>query len=70
MTTLRSAPLRSRSALLLAAAFGHAATLRVADVGDVQPMDPHSLNETLQLSWVNLVQLPDNRMFFKWITVK
>jgi peptide/nickel transport system substrate-binding protein len=28
-----------------------AATLRVADVGDVQSMDPHSLNETLQLSF-------------------
>ena len=29
----------------------HAVTLRVADVGDVQSMDPHSLNETLQLSF-------------------
>jgi peptide/nickel transport system substrate-binding protein len=28
-----------------------AVTLRVADLGDVQSMDPHSLNETLQLSF-------------------
>ena len=32
-------------------AMSTAATLRVADVGDVQSMDPHSLNETLQLSF-------------------
>ena len=40
-------------ALVLAAAcgFAQAVTLRVADVGDVQSMDPHSLNETLQLSF-------------------
>jgi peptide/nickel transport system substrate-binding protein len=40
-------------AIALAAACGmaQAVTLRVADVGDVQSMDPHSLNETLQLSF-------------------
>ncbi|HEY6087464.1 MAG TPA: ABC transporter substrate-binding protein [Burkholderiaceae bacterium] len=40
-------------AATLTAAWGlsYAATLRVADVGDVQSMDPHSLNETLQLSF-------------------
>ena len=40
-------------ALALAAccSLAHAVTLRVADVGDVQSMDPHSLNETLQLSF-------------------
>ena len=29
----------------------HAVTLRVSNAGDVQSMDPHSLNETLQLSF-------------------
>ncbi|HXS30528.1 MAG TPA: hypothetical protein VN755_06810, partial [Steroidobacteraceae bacterium] len=40
-------------AATLTAAWGlsYAAILRVADVGDVQSMDPHSLNETLQLSF-------------------
>ena len=40
-------------AFALAAACGmaQAVTLRMADVGDVQSMDPHSLNETLQLSF-------------------
>jgi peptide/nickel transport system substrate-binding protein len=39
------------AALLLACGIAQAVTLRVADVGDVQSMDPHSLNETLQLSF-------------------
>src|SRR3954468_18507451 len=40
------------AASMLIAAFGaHAVTLRVSNVGDVQSMDPHSLNETLQLSF-------------------
>jgi len=40
-------------AAALTTAFGasHAVTLRVADVGDVQSMDPHSLNETLQIAF-------------------
>jgi len=37
--------------IALACGLSHAVTLRVADVGDVQSMDPHSLNETLQLSF-------------------
>ena len=37
--------------LALACAWAQGITLRVADVGDVQSMDPHSLNETLQLSF-------------------
>jgi len=39
------------AALALACGLSNAVTLRVADVGDVQSMDPHSLNETLQLSF-------------------
>jgi len=39
------------AALMLACGVSQALTLRVADVGDVQSMDPHSLNETLQLSF-------------------
>ena len=39
------------AALALACGLTQAVTLRVADVGDVQSMDPHSLNETLQLSF-------------------
>jgi peptide/nickel transport system substrate-binding protein len=39
------------TALALACGLSNAVTLRVADVGDVQSMDPHSLNETLQLSF-------------------
>ncbi|HEY1392140.1 MAG TPA: ABC transporter substrate-binding protein [Methylibium sp.] len=39
------------AALALACAWAQGLTLRVADVGDVQSMDPHSLNETLQLSF-------------------
>ncbi|MES2959834.1 MAG: ABC transporter substrate-binding protein [Pseudomonadota bacterium] len=43
------------SALLVASAWSPAATLRVANVGDVLSMDPHSLNETLQLSFTGNV---------------
>jgi peptide/nickel transport system substrate-binding protein len=35
----------------MACGVAHAVTLRVANVGDVQSMDPHSLNESLQLSF-------------------
>ena len=49
----------TRTLLAAAAAFAfgaaQAATLRVADVGDVQSMDPHSLNETLQLSFTGSI---------------
>ena len=39
-------------ALALTCGFSHAVTLRVSNVGDVQSMDPHSLNESLQLSFL------------------
>jgi peptide/nickel transport system substrate-binding protein len=39
------------AALMLACGFSHAVTLRVSNQGDVQSMDPHSLNESLQLSF-------------------
>ena len=42
------------AALVLTGGVASAATLRVANVGDVQSMDPHSLNETLQLSFMSL----------------
>ena len=50
-------------AIALAAACGmaQAVTLRVADVGDVQSMDPHSLNETLQLSFTGNIYEPWSR---------
>jgi peptide/nickel transport system substrate-binding protein len=52
-TTLLGAAL----ALFLAGA-AQAVTLRVADAGDVQSMDPHSLNETLQLSFTGSIYEP------------
>ena len=39
----------------LAGAATHAVTLRVSNQGDVQSMDPHSLNESLQLSFTGNV---------------
>jgi len=39
------------TAMALTCAVAQAVTLRVANAGDVQSMDPHSLNETLQLSF-------------------
>jgi peptide/nickel transport system substrate-binding protein len=47
--------LATASSLALAASLAHAVTLRVADQGDVQSMDPHSLNESLQLSFTGNV---------------
>ena len=41
--------------IALACGTAGAATLRVANVGDVLSMDPHSLNETLQLSFTGNV---------------
>jgi peptide/nickel transport system substrate-binding protein len=46
------------AALGLAVGVAHAVTLRVANLGDVQSMDPHSLNETLQLSFTASVYEP------------
>jgi peptide/nickel transport system substrate-binding protein len=45
-------------ALAMAAGASPAVTLRVANQGDVQSMDPHSLNETLQLSFTYAVYEP------------
>jgi peptide/nickel transport system substrate-binding protein len=50
--------------LLLACVFGltgawsQAVTLRVANQGDAQSMDPHSLNESLQLTFTNNIYEP------------
>ncbi len=46
------------AALLLAAGLAQAATLRVANAGDVMSMDPHSLNESLQLSFTQNIYDP------------
>ena len=43
------------TALVLACGLTQALTLRVANQGDVQSMDPHSLNESLQLSFMGNV---------------
>lgn len=47
-------------ALACASAFGWApaVTLRVANQGDAQSMDPHSLNESLQLTFTNNIYEP------------
>jgi peptide/nickel transport system substrate-binding protein len=44
--------------LLTGAALSNAVTLRIADQGDVNSMDPHSLNESLQLSFLMGVYEP------------
>ena len=51
-------PLALAASFALAASLSHAVTLRVANQGDVQSMDPHSLNETLQLSFTASVYEP------------
>ena len=43
------------AALALACGYANAVTLRVANQGDVQSMDPQSLNESLQLSFMGSV---------------
>ena len=52
-------PSSSRHALALALAFAlsgaHAASVRVANQGDALSLDPHSLNEAVQLSFLNNV---------------
>jgi peptide/nickel transport system substrate-binding protein len=45
-------------ALALACGVGAAKTLRVANQGDAQSMDPHSLNESMQLSFTGNVYEP------------
>ncbi len=51
-------PILAVAAFTLAAPLSHGVTLRVANQGDVQSMDPHSLNETLQLSFTASVYEP------------
>ena len=46
------------AALAIACAFAQAATLRVANQGDALSMDPHSLNESLQLSFTGNIYEP------------
>src|SRR5687767_1456786 len=50
------------SALILAtgvfAGLAHATTLRIANQGDATSMDPHSLNESLQLSFTGNLYEP------------
>ena len=46
------------AALLCLASASHAVTLRVANAGDVSSMDPHSLQESLQLSFTANVYDP------------
>jgi peptide/nickel transport system substrate-binding protein len=43
---------------IVASSTAHAVTFRIADQGDVQSMDPHSLNESLQLSFMENVYEP------------
>ena len=54
----RIAPWLVAASLALAAPLSQAVALRVADQGDVQSMDPHSLNESLQLSFTGNVYEP------------
>ena len=51
----RIAPWLVAATLALAAPLSQAVTLRVSNQGDVQSMDPHSLNESLQLSFTGNV---------------
>jgi peptide/nickel transport system substrate-binding protein len=46
------------TAALLACGSVAATTLRVADLGDITSMDPHSFNETLQLSFTGSIYEP------------
>ena len=51
----KTAHLLLAASLALAAGLAQAVTLRVSNQGDVQSMDPHSLNESLQLSFTGNV---------------
>jgi peptide/nickel transport system substrate-binding protein len=46
------------AALTLACGLAHAVTLRVANQGDATSMDPHSLNESLQLTFTGNIYEP------------
>jgi peptide/nickel transport system substrate-binding protein len=54
----RLQPTLIAAALALVCGLAHAATLRVANQGDATSMDPHSLNESLQLSITGNVYEP------------
>jgi peptide/nickel transport system substrate-binding protein len=51
-------PIVAAAALAFATPFAQAATLRVANQGDVMSMDPHSLNESLQLTFTGNIYEP------------
>ena len=55
---MRLKPTLVAAALVLAGSLAHAVTLRVANQGDAVSMDPHSLNESLQLSFTGNVYEP------------
>ncbi len=46
------------ASLMLMGSLAHAVTLRVANQGDATSMDPHSLNESLQLTFTNNIYEP------------
>jgi len=52
------APVVLAVSFALVASWAQAVTLRVSNQGDVQSMDPHSLNESLQLSFDNNIYEP------------
>ena len=54
----RIAPWLFAATLAVVAPLSEGVTLRVANQGDVQSMDPHSLNESLQLSFTGSVYEP------------
>src|SRR5688572_24737993 len=58
MTRLHHTTTLIAAGLVLAFGVAHAATLRVANQGDATSMDPHSLNESLQLSLTGNVYEP------------
>jgi peptide/nickel transport system substrate-binding protein len=55
---LRRLTLALATAMALSAGAAHAKTFRVSDQGDALSMDPHSLNESLQLSFTSNIYEP------------
>ena len=58
MTRLSLTIAAALSAVALTAGTAHAVTFKVADQGDALSMDPHSLNESLQLSVLGNIYEP------------
>ncbi|MBP8272637.1 MAG: ABC transporter substrate-binding protein, partial [Sphaerotilus sp.] len=58
MTTSKTFSALLASLVLLASPAAQAVTLKVANQGDAVSMDPHSLNESLQLSFTGNVYEP------------